>query len=655
MPDDPPSAIGNLADLEEGQIALSRYLVQRDGGLYLALSRLEATADLLDFVNRVIAMGLYFRELDYARLVSLLYDAPAGRDDPTRTAADEVFLAVDIAKFRPERRSLYKEFRVDRGEAVYLFEPVYLEATAAHGPDGQGSDQPLVSGRSAAPETRTVLDFDEFIANAWAKGVRFGIDVAMVREGFELDKPERRVVARSRPFVRGKDAEIIEQAPGLHRNNAPRRLLGDRVDLRQFETRYPQVAAGIRLVKKTPRTLGVDGRDVSGAELPAPLPKDFELARLAGPGTRVSHEKDGEYLLASVSGFLNIDRRTNQFSVADKIVSHEGVSARTTGDLLLTGEVYEQHGEIQEKRVVTCRSITAFADVFGNIVSTGGVVWLKHNLVGGGASNDDGDIVVEGLASGATLIAPHGCVKLKRADNCVIVAREVVVERATQCTILADQLHADLSEGCAVAGKTIHVRMARCRREVDNVFLVQVPDLSGDDAQVVALQQHCAAQEKVLGSHRARIDALRGEKDVVSYLALAGKLRGREASLSSEQQAGWRRLSALVAPILRTLSQLGEEVRELEAEASASGVELEEALAAREQACRAIACTIDRVDGETRIHALLVRRADTPLTDLPGKELKLRLRNPDAASKKLFAGSAGSFSWTYQTPPRRPA
>jgi hypothetical protein len=58
---------------------------------------------------------------------------------------------------------------------------------------------------------------------------------------------------------------------------------------------------------------------------------------------------------------------------------------RTTGDLLLTGEVYEQHGEIQEKRVVQCRSITAYADVFGRIVSSGGVVCLKHNLVGGSA------------------------------------------------------------------------------------------------------------------------------------------------------------------------------------------------------------------------------------------------------------------------------
>lgn len=649
MPDYPPSAIGNLADLEDGQIALSRYLVQHDGGLYVSLPRLESATDFVDFVSRAIAMGLYFRGLDYACFASLLYDDPASRNLAGQTVVEEVYLAADIATFRLERQSLYKEFRIERGEAVYLFEPVYLESAPADG-DG-GGDPGAVAGRSQTPETRAVLDVDEFIASAWAKGVRFGIDVAAVKEGIALDKPERRIIARSKPYVAGKDAEIVEQAPGLHRNNAPRRLLGGRVDLRQFETRYPQVAAGIRLVKKTPRTLGVDGRDVTGELLPAPMPKDFDLARLAGPGVRVAHEKDGEYLLASVCGFLSIDTRSNQFSVNDKIVSHEGVSARTTGDLLLTGEVYEQHGEIQEKRVVTCRSITAFADVFGNIVSTGGVVLLKHNLVGGSASNDDGDIVVEGVASGATLLAPHGCVTLKRADNCVIVARQVVIENATLCDIVADELCLDLSQGCAVAAKSLHVRLARSRREVDNAYLVLVPDPSRDDEQIVELKQKRGALEKLIDDHRQKLDALRRDKDVASYLLLAGKLRRHEATLSAEQQVGWRRLSAVVAPVLRTLAQLGEAVGELAAESDALGVELEQLLAARQQACSEVACAIDRVEGETRIHALLVRSADTPLNALPSKDLKARLRNSDGAAKKLFAASTGSFSWTCPLPP----
>ena len=103
MPDQPKSAIGNLADLEDGQIALSRYIVKRADGLFVTLSRLDSPVDFVDFVDRTFALGLYFRGLDYAQFQSLLYDDAASRD---KAAPDEVFLALDIATFQPQRQSL---------------------------------------------------------------------------------------------------------------------------------------------------------------------------------------------------------------------------------------------------------------------------------------------------------------------------------------------------------------------------------------------------------------------------------------------------------------------------------------------------------------------------------------------------------------------
>ena len=90
--------------------------------------------------------------------------------------------------------------------------------------------------------------------------------------------------------------------------------------------------------------------------------------------------------MALQTGFLNVDRETSQVSVGDKIVSRDGVSARTTGNLQLTGD-YEEFGEVQEKRVIEGEGITVHADVFGNIVSRGGAVVLNSNLVGGSAHN----------------------------------------------------------------------------------------------------------------------------------------------------------------------------------------------------------------------------------------------------------------------------
>ena len=110
MPQNPVSAIGNLADLEEGQVALSRFIVQRDEGLYVSLPRLDARQEFVDFVDRVVRSGLYFRVLDYSRFLALI-DDPLTLSGPG--AAEEVFLAIDITAFRPERQALYKDLRVE--------------------------------------------------------------------------------------------------------------------------------------------------------------------------------------------------------------------------------------------------------------------------------------------------------------------------------------------------------------------------------------------------------------------------------------------------------------------------------------------------------------------------------------------------------------
>ena len=341
----PVSAIGTLAELQPGQIVLPRFLVRYPSGLFVKPALLLTANEFPEFVDRVFSSGLYFRELAYPTLQSLLYDEATRRQ---ATAEQEIFLAADIVAFLPERQALYKALRFEGQQAVYMFQPVFIDVA-----DGRGGGQ----------ENRTYLDTDEFIASAWCYGLRFGIDLAALQTGIDAEKAVRLVVAKARPFVAGHDAELKELAPGLHRNNAPRRLSGGRLDLRSYETCYPQVTAGLRLAQKIPLEPGIDGRDILGQPLLAPPAKDFDLATIAGPGTQVSAEKDGEYLLACGAGFLVIDTRTQQFSVSEKIVSHEGVSVRTTGDLSLNVEEYEQHGEIQEKRIVHCRSITAHGAV----------------------------------------------------------------------------------------------------------------------------------------------------------------------------------------------------------------------------------------------------------------------------------------------------
>ena len=100
-----------------------------------------------------------------------------------------------------------------------------------------------------------------------------------------------------------------------------------------------------------------------------------------------------------------------RISIGPKIISREGVSARTTGNLQLTGE-YEEFGAVQEQRKVEGGNITIHGDVYGIIESRGGDISLNRNLMGGAATNADGAIRVRGVASGAVLQTKKGEVAL---------------------------------------------------------------------------------------------------------------------------------------------------------------------------------------------------------------------------------------------------
>eukprot|EP01041_Mallomonas_annulata_P035006 gene35006-57884_t len=193
------------------------------------------------------------------------------------------------------------------------------------------------------------LDVDEFVADLWGKHIRFGIDIAAVRAVIESGKSERLNVAHRLPAVQGIDAHVIEVSSDLHRSDAPRQLANGKLDLMAFQNRFPQIKKGVRLLKKVPRQDGKTGFELTGIPIQPPVPKDLDLGAMAGPGTVVDTSAEGEFIITLQAGFLSVDPHTQQVSVGDKIVSRDGVSARTTGNLQLAGD-YEEFGEVQEKR-----------------------------------------------------------------------------------------------------------------------------------------------------------------------------------------------------------------------------------------------------------------------------------------------------------------
>lgn len=614
------------ADNNTPQIEPGRGIICRADGVYLDTSEQRPLLRLS--IDALFGAPAWLSGLDYAILIKVLYGC--GPELPPAAGGAYLQRCADaIMAFDPARHELYKGVKIAHGQAEYFFEPVFLS------PPGQPD----------APGVPTRLNCDEFIADLWQKGVRFGIDVAAVRAAIASGKSERVLVARQLDAVPGTDARIDEVSHDLHRSDAPRQLASGKLDLVAFQNRFPQIKQGVRLLKKVPRRDGRAGFALDGSELLPPLPQDLDFAAMAGPGTEIENTAEGEFLVARQGGFLNVDSRSNQLSVNAKIVSREGVSLRTTGNLNLQGD-YEEFGEVQEKRVIEGSNITVHADVYGNIVSRGGAIVLNHNLVGGNATNAAGDITVRGVASGARIQTQQGCVTATRAESCIISGTRVVLEHAINCEIIADEVKIAHAEGCAVAARRIEIDSAGPRKQAEMLVFALLPDLGKLDAELSALAERTEQFDRLLAVLRAEREKLTSQPDVRKYLMLANKIAKKELVLTSDQQAPFQRLAQAAGPALKAVSKLALQLKQAETERQA-GVLMAEQLRQRRQS-QGGTCSIAlrMLEGETLVRRLPYNPENPHPYDLPAAEIRQRLRGAHAVKHTIFAGKVGAFEWT---------
>lgn len=646
----PRPANGTVASLSAGEVPLPDFVRRDASGIFVQPDVPGRPAQMQRFVDRVFGSGSLFSGLDYDALAMLLY----GAELPAAERGKPVRIADGIEPFDPERRELYKSPKpVDGGARVeYLFAPVWLERTVEVPIFGENDEngQPLLTGyEKQLRQTPTRLNADEFVAAMWLMGVRSGIDVGAVRAAIEAAQGERVDIARRSDPQPGTDATVREQTLALHRDDSPAILPSGKIDLGQFKNHFPQVADGTRLLQKMPRRLGLPGRDIDGSVLEPELPRDFELEDLAGPGTRVERNAKGEFLVAARDGFLNIDKTSQQISVTEKIVNREGVSQRTTGNLFLVGEHYEEHGEVQEHRSVEGHHMKFQADVFGGIVSHGGDLHLCANLAGGSVKNQNGSLRIDGRVSRA-VIDTRGCeVQAGYAESSSIVAGKLKLGRAVACDIVAEEVEIDEAIACSIAARRIHIQRAGSRREVDTLVSLCLPDFSALDKQRDEASQAVAELQAKLKDRQAGLDALLATPELRNYLAAEQRIRAGGVALSPTQEAQWRQATQRVA---RPLQEIQFQRKQLEA-VQAALAEREEQLAAldaqREQAGSGTACAVDQVVGSVAVQAISVPPELPVLAEVEIKKLRHVLRDPRLVKSRLFHGESGRYAWAPPT------
>ena len=600
-------------------------IASRDDGVYADPDVLGTT--LAAAVDHLFRSGRYLAGLDYAVLLKALYGhGPALPHGPDGKPL--VRLADAVLPFDPARRALYRAVKIGAGRAEYYFEPVFMADPAD--PD--------------APERPASLDADEFVADMWVKGIRCGIEMAAVRAAIAAPRADRIVVARRIEPVAGSDARIVEVSDDIHRNDAPRQLANGRLDLTSFQNRFPQIQAGVRLLQKLPATPGASGFEMTGRELPATPGRDADLAPYAGPGTSIERGREGEFLVSTQAGFLAVESKTSRLSVGAKIVSHDGVSARTTGNLQLTGD-YEEFGEVQEMRVIEGESITVHADVFGRLVSRGGTVLLHANLMGGSILNKRGDIRVAGTASGAVLQAEDGAVLLERAENCIVSGTRIRIAHAVNCEVIGDEVEVGMAEGCAVAGRRVTIEGCMARKQSEMLVAVLRPDNGRIDEAIAAVGERVAQFGELLARQRAAMEAMTGKPDVRRYLMLAARVRRNEIAFTPEQARQFQRMGQEVAPALKAVGEVSARVKALDAQQQEGAGMLARLQAQRRDAASVAAVTVRMVQGDTQVRVLGFDPAvDSAPWRVAPREIRARLRGPQHG-ELLFAGAAGQVDW----------
>jgi len=641
-----PSVFGNIVELEEGQVLLPGFVSKSEDGYCIDLLAIDSRSIFAHFIERVYAAGARFVGLDYDLFLNLTYLwEPADVDRQVealkrRGKPSQVRLAQDIVPFPKERRGIYHGVKILHGgaSAEYIMEQVSVERMVddPDAPDGSGCRRVV---------ERLYADFDEFVAALWEKGVRFGIDAKAVREAIARDKAERCTIARQTPPTEGSDASIDEQTDLLHRDDAPRLLPNGRMDLRYYRNRFPQVKAGTRLFKKIPRVTGVSGWSVQGTELLPAMVKDFEIETLAGVGTKVVRDGADTYVVAAQDGFLDIDAKSHQVSVIHKIVHREGVSMRTTGDLSLDGDYYEEHGEVQEKRVVEGHNMTFLSDIFGNVISNGGRVTVKKNIGGGTVHNPGGSIVVEGFVSRALLEARGGEVQVSRAEGSTFIAGRLRIEHAVRCDIVADEVEIELAEGCAIAARKVVLKTATARKEEPTTVTMLLPDLARFDHERKRLDESRRNLEADIARHSTALQGLINQSDMRAYFAIQSKLKAKTLTMSPGQQTQWQSMQARVAPSLQKMMTINGDIQKVRDEIAKTDQDIEVLGGAREDAAQGVLCRIEAVAGDTQVHTLRQAYDAPPLASLPPKTLHTRLHEAGNAGARLFSGNRGSFEW----------
>ncbi|MDO9103174.1 MAG: FapA family protein [Candidatus Nitrotoga sp.] len=622
---------------------LPTYVQVRENGVFILVSPPPAQDILRLFVDRLFKNDAYFKDLDYALFLDLLYGTkPVTAKNGLPT---EVRLASEIAIFAPHRKSLYRIAKITpRGFAQYLFEPVFTEVTfetPVLGTSGDGGISSIVEVTQKTELRRTKLDFDEFVAAMWCHGVTFGIDADAVRTVIQSGVATLIEIAYQREPTDSRDAQIVEEKSDLRQDRSPLINANGKASLNAAKNYFPQVIKNIPLLRKIPCALGDPGYRVTGATIEPRAPKDIDLRAMSGPGTRLEPGAQGDTIVADMDGFLRFDERSKKVEVTATIENRSGISTKSTGDIKLDVDNFVEHGEVQEGRIVKGKHMTFRSAVYGTIHSSDGNICIDDNLSGGNAKSNGGNVSIHGRAINASIEAWDGNITVNYAESCVIFGKSASIKHAVNCDIVAETLRVGVVEGCAIVGNMIDLSSTLARKDKETIVTVLLPNHSTLESQIIAAKENIIKIDAVLQRNAVEMAAARADPKLAKFIELGDKIREGKIELTTQQHSEWQKIFARFPPAVKdSLALMGKRKSLLDTITDLSQ-QIETSLSK-------LYCNIKEVLGETAVQTLRTPLDLRGFQNLSRSELKISLQNMGAPNKKIFSGCQGQLKWQYK-------
>jgi len=639
------------AGIPPEELILPGFVSRRPEGIIINLPLLHAAGGFGLFVDRLFTGGMLFSGLDYAAFLKLLYDADWLEAMQYKYA--ETKIAAGITQFLPQRRALYRAVKLLDGgnRAEYVFEPVSIEETyeePVYGEPGEDGVRPVTGQVSKTRQVPTKLDFDEFVADMWLQGVKFGIDADAVRQAIASGTTVRMTIAQYLEPTEGRDAEILEVCTDLRRDNSPKILQDGKADLRVFKNRFPQTAKGKRLLKKVPRVLGKPGYKVTGDVIEPKIPKDVDFYALALAGAGVEQAVDGEYIVSTIDGFIMRDEQSNSISVTEKIETKGGISAKTTGDLELGADEFIEHGEVEGGCTVKGKHMTFLSNVFGNVISRGGNIVIAGNVAGGRIESQGGNVTLGKSVSRAMVRAREGEVTIHYCELSTIVGKIVRIEHAVNCEIIADEVFTDVVEGCMIAAEKIKITSAGECRNRETLVTMLIPDLSEFDQRITDLRKKIVATQESSQARMQEVELLKADPEFAKYMGLHERIKSGAIKLTAEQAGNWRKLTEKNAKAASQLAKLDAEISALDLSVKKSEEELACAMRDRDAMGGSISCVIDKIVGQTIGQTMKSTNGADVFNGMPGNDIRDILQKVDSHKVRIFSEDSGSVGWKFK-------